>query len=760
MRMGMGHPAVVIPATSDEAIISIVLRDLDAAPTADDLTAGLLVNTLQPGLVTRPTVALLKPDIPPSAATTASAVAIRDFPVRLAIRGLFPFGDSTVPILYRGRQVESLRFSKPGLILKSAGDEGYTAREGEPFPLVLVNPSGAEYKTVRARLRFLDTDLCAFAVEEFAPPRPKGPDDKPATQEPDCNSYPGWASFSVPRYADVTLRAVAPSHWFREPGSGVARDSKRHGLLTLRFESQDVSLIHEQNLSFDVAFRPARWSIFRSLLSIAACLAAGAGLSLLLRVSVPNIKRKRALKDQLDDLGDITRSVSTEVNSTLRVLLRVDRLALEEIRQSAWVFGPGYIDAAVRVEQAVPGLKRRIEAVRRLDATLARKRLFMGQNPAPTRLDQVESHLEAASETLKQDNLNEEDWVFVNQHLEAAQKFLREPTQAEEDAFSALLSGRWKSIKAHFDSGSTGTLGVPPGLEPMAKCFPGPLLLPQAAGDPDGTQWIQSVGTTRADLQLYALTLVRDFEFLVPDKLSDADTRWKEAMVKLADLLATPAVENLREAKSLLRQLAERIDAPDVEAALANGMAMIQMDPAIPRPNQRIRFSVRFWDERLNLAAARDLFSCRWSFADNRISPNPFVDRTVLASGAGAVRMLYEDGWSVHHYFESDVGQSRISVSFRNADGTPVKLDAPAGSGDALRWYDRMEVVQVSRRSRERWARAWLETIQLTASLLVPLATLASQTLNGGSVGDWWQLVAIGFASDTIKNILVGRQES
>jgi hypothetical protein len=42
---------------------------------------------------------------------------------------------------------------------------------------------------------------------------------------------------------------------------------------------------------------------------------------------------------------------------------------------------------------------------------------------------------------------------------------------------------------------------------------------------------------------------------------------------------------------------------------------------------------------------------------------------------------------------------------------------------------------------------------------LVPLAALASATLNGGSTGHWWALVALGFGSDTIKNILVGRDE-
>jgi len=39
---------------------------------------------------------------------------------------------------------------------------------------------------------------------------------------------------------------------------------------------------------------------------------------------------------------------------------------------------------------------------------------------------------------VKQDQLSEEDWVFVNQRLEGAQKLLREPTQTEKEAFEAI----------------------------------------------------------------------------------------------------------------------------------------------------------------------------------------------------------------------------------------------------------------------------------------------------------------------------------
>ena len=765
-RAGMGQPAVIVPATRDWASLGVLLRDLDAPAAAGDLTAGLLSSATQPNLLTRPGVTLLK--------IAAIPGTSRDYQAQISVHGLFAFGESSAPLLYKGRQVETLRFAKPGLLVKAALNGEPLAREGNSLglPLVLENPSGFAYQTVRARLRFDDRDLCQFSVEKFSA-EPAAAAQAVSAHEartnPGCDTYLNWATFSIPRYAQVTLRAQPPAAWFRDPGTGFARSGKKKGVLTLRFEGAAEGLIHEQDLPLEVQFQPSATALSRSLGYAGAFLVLGAALSLLLRVAVPNVKRKRQLKDQLSEAAKRTASISTEVDSTLRVLLRVERLALEEVRQDAFAFSPNYADYAQRVEQALPTLKRRIEAVRRLDATLIRLRLLMEQNPAPTLIGQVEAHLDAVSGTLKQDNLSDEDWVFVTQRLESAQKLLREPTQSEKDGFDALLLGRWKAISEHFGrTAQNPALQVPASLNSMQDCFPDAALLPQA-GDEDGTKWIAAIGATRADLQLSALSLVWEFEFLLPKNATDA--YWAQAQVELTRLLATPVLNNLREARSLLRQLAERVRESDVVRSLQDGAATIVMDPAIPRPNQRIRFSVKFRDASLNACAARELVACRWCFSDKGASRLRQASRSVPMLGARllgrrnlkterALMELCEDGWSVHHYFEKGVDHSVISVEFHDSKGQRIEL--PEATMDARQgvWHLRHEAVLPSRRPQEQWARGWLEVFQLVAALLVPLATLASQTVNEASVGNWWQLIAIGFASDTIKSILVGRQES
>jgi hypothetical protein len=755
------QPVIVLPATTDEAQVTIVLHGMDAGAKTSDIVAGDVVSTTQPGIVVHPDL------------TFDDELQSRDsgYLAKLHVKNLIAFGESNVPLLYKGRQIELLRFSKPGLVAKPAGETGFVAREGDNWPIVLENLSGFEYKGVKARLRFADTDGCAFDVEIFStPPLRTG------TFKDDCNTFANWADFDVPKYAQVTLRARSPDLWFRDPTNGFARPGRKKGSLTLRFRDPAGVVIHEQSVPIEVQFEPSAYSVFWTLLWVAMCLSAGAVLSLLLRVWLPNVKRNRQLKDQLDDLAKQTSLISSEVDSNLRVLLRVERIALNEVRLTSYAIWPGFVDYAQRVEQGLPTLKKRIDAVKRLDAALTGKNILSQQGAAPTRLLQIESQLDAVSETLKQEQLSDEEWVFVSQRLEAALKTLREPTQAEKDAFDASLVGTWKIIRQHFDlDPDTGTLKVPAALKgTMDNCFPSDAsLLPK--DDEDASGWVRSFGTIRADLQLSALKLVMDFQFLAPAVI--AGSEWETRARELSKLLATPAINNLNEARSLLRQYAERVSEDDIVKALQEGKAEVIIDPANPRPNQKIRYSVRFLYEPLNSAAAKGRVRCSWTFRDNRSVgrlrrlPGAIRQAFLGEPDPARVRVLKETGWYVHHYFEGDVYENETILTFYDSGGEEVRLGnpptppgpSPAGpptleDSAEHNWAHITQEVAQGPRSREEWSRGRLEFFQLVAALLVPLATMASSTISGGGSGHWWELVAIGFGADTIKSILTGQQ--
>jgi hypothetical protein len=173
------------------------------------------------------------------------------------------------------------------------------------------------------------------------------------------------------------------------------------------------------------------------------------------------------------------------------------------------------------------------------------------------------------------------------------------------------------------------------------------------------------------------------------------------------------------------------------------------MDPQTPSSSQKVRYAVRFLREDLNTAAARELVSCRWRFEDAKaLRWVSKASKSEERANASQTLHFDEDGWSVYHYFESNV-ESTISVSFHDSHGSPIVL------GEAAGWAQRHVDLPPVKRTGQ-WAPFGLELVQLAATLLVPVATLASTTSNGATVGHWWQLIGIGFGADTIKNLIAG----
>jgi hypothetical protein len=758
-QAGADRPATLVPANSGTATLKVQLRglDRDATSIADgDLEAGLLVAPQQPGLQVRPSVRVVGP----------APVANGESLVTLEISGLVAFGETSVSLSYKGRRIETLRFFKTGLLAKPAGgDSGFVVRESKPFFLVLENISTFGYQAVHARLRFGNYDLCSFTPEKAGAPATV-PDEAP-----DCVNWNNWTPFDIRQYAQVTLVATPRKPWFVDPASDLAKSGKQSGQLALRFAGSNGE-VYEQIVPLEIDFKPSEWSLFWNIAWVALPITLGALLSIFLRISLPNLKRRRQLKNQLNEVAKATAAISTATESNLRVLLRVARLELKETLKSGWWFGPNDTEYTQRVEQALPGLKKRIEGVRRLDAALLKRAALVQQGIAPTRLEQIDELVDSLKDSLKQDQLTDEDWVSLNQRLEAVQKLLRDPTQTERDAIEAMLAGRWQAIRDHFGVEADGRLKVPPTLQGLEPCFPTASLLPGTSdAEKDGVKWIKAVGTVRADLQLTALQRLWDFQFLAPAKSTDPnqveDPKWANARATLSRLLATPATDNLLAARLLLRQLASGISTDDIVKALVAGKAMIVWDPQNPGSNQKIRYHLCFLQDDLNAAVARESVTCRWHFEDQHASkltgtfralrpPTNPTARVEDDSPAGASReeqaasdnsvSFNEEGWSVYHYLEPDVTNSTIDVAFYDSRGDLIELKGAD-------WTHRTIELRPQKR-KGAWAAFGLETVQLGATVLVPLATLAVTTASGAAVGHWWELIGIGFGADTLKNII------
>ena len=316
----------------------------------------------------------------------------------------------------------------------------------------------------------------------------------------------------------------------------------------------------------------------------------------------------------------------------------------------------------------------------------------------------------------------------------------------------------------------------------MRNCFPQPESLPKN-GD-DGSKWIEEIGTVRADLQITALELIREFEFLSPATITD---HWTTARTNLETWLATPALENLNQAKTLLRKLAEGIDSKTLIAALQAGEAQIELDPQSIGTGERVHLAIRFRRFNLNSAAARKEIMCEWRISaigamlqsgtpetapSTATAPSVIPASSPLLSSPVAIgkaddmskRTFYyrEKGWDIYHYFEDFLKNCPVQVRFY-FDGTPIL--SPSGANDPLIYsYEiDLQTENAARKKiarRDSWRRVFFETLELCAALLVPLCALAITTADQNTTGFWWQLIGLGFASDTIRNVLSGPMDS
>ena len=166
-------------------------------------------------------------------------------------------------------------------------------------------------------------------------------------------------------------------------------------------------------------------------------------------------------------------------------------------------------------------------------------------------------------------------------------------------------------------------------------------------------------------------------------------------------------------------------------------------------PSLIFRIAVCFMDDRLNTATARDQLNCRWTFETEMSAPR------LRANKAANMVTTHEEGWDAFHYFQNNTVKTKISVAFRNAG-----IEITPASGNAKDFPELTLTPAPNTRGKDKRARLLLEVAQLFAALLVPMTTLAFNTLSGGTEGQWWSLVALGFGTDTIKSILVGKDDA
>jgi hypothetical protein len=168
---------------------------------------------------------------------------------------------------------------------------------------------------------------------------------------------------------------------------------------------------------------PIRLSLL-SLIYVGVFLALGGYLSILASTVLPNMVRKAEIRKQVNNLANRTSSVSTRVDSYLRVLLRLERKKIQVLLDNLSGFSPSAADQFTEISNQTADLQKRLAVAERLDKL---RRSFEDKSAIapPSISDGIDKNLSTAAVQLHSFTLNDADVDAANAYLDKAEGLLK-----------------------------------------------------------------------------------------------------------------------------------------------------------------------------------------------------------------------------------------------------------------------------------------------------------------------------------------------
>ena len=465
-----------------------------------------------------------------------------------------------------------------------------------------------------------------------------------------------------------------------------------------------------------------------SYIFVSACLIIGGLLSILASSVLPNTIRKVELRRQVTDLANRTSSISSRVDSYLRVLLRLERKKIDVTLAGVGPFSLTAVDQFAEVSAAVTRLMKRLTVAERLDA-LRRNFEDASATSPPSITDSIDKTLDTAAGQLHSFVLPDDDVDAANDYLDKAEASLK--LLDDMDAQAKLIAANFTQLKARIQA-------FPPDYyADLVLALPGIFNFLNSPFDdakniypPMYFAIDHAIAATQAALN-YAIVRAT----IPTGKSGNCDAagqaelaRLKTHECELLNLLGTLSWKSLRAATTLVQQMREDIYEQDILDQIEQNHARIMFDTQKARPYLPIYFSVRFDDSRFNGAAALDWLTIRWTFPGE----------------------LNEEGVKVCHYFmgnEAPDGQKKVSIQ--------VSAQSPRLAKASL--FNAEIEVQQTRPRRENSA-AIAGGLRFLIAFGVALAGLESGALDQlaklGFIQATMAIVALGFGADAVKNLL------
>lgn len=472
-----------------------------------------------------------------------------------------------------------------------------------------------------------------------------------------------------------------------------------------------------------------------SYLTIVLVLVLGGVTSLFLSQALPNRLKRLDIREQLGTIARTTADLSTNVDSKLQVMLRVERSRLNDLLGSRNTLSPDFTGIAVQCTEGLGKLRARVGLVQQMDLVLSRLTELLPQGFPPTRIDQIHASLGDAMILLAKSQPTDDDLKAAQAAISEASTRVSTLNLADPD-FGQKLVRRILDVRTDVEK----NIATRASFKRIDSLLPGPFAtLKTVTLD---TQTIAASLYTSLDMVTEKLMIMRDYALLFEGTADGAVVkRLVDREARLVGLLQPESWQALRLARLLLREMKDDVYPDRLKVALAANPqeASIDMDPAVAYGGAPLEFCVSFSSPPANTAAAREEWSCHWDFGDG----------------------LKESGWTVFHYFQLAVpgrfrrveaGHFTVQASFLDSEGKQIKSD----TGQPLMLSRQIEVRpsvlgQFGERSR-------IETLKLAAALLIAIFGLVAgaqeQLMKLDILPGLIAVFLVGFGADTIKNLL------
>jgi len=617
--------------------------------------------------------------------------------VKVQVNNLWEAGEAEAPLTVNGIQVGKLvaiKYRLPFGVRVEAPDPAkpeITLQRAEDYDVVLKNDDPVTYQIE------WDFHLAGTSFHDSSVVTPNS--SVKFTIRPDGKWY-GWLT-------------------------GLPKDYDQDGKLTLSFRPPGVEgaaywpskvipvKVHLRNYSESTR----AWFVNIVLIFF---LFAGAMFSFLGSVALPNRLKRSDYRESLARLAQRIGGISHQVDSRLRVVIRVQCKRLSELLGLRMSISADLNRVFNEVSQGRAALERQVHLAEQIDAAHNRLKMLDVKGAAPSLLNYADETVRKAAEVISHVAPTDEE-LDQSQKLLAEADTLMDKTEGFDDKFAKELLTRAIALQKQLKPYTETNV-----YKKIHEALPGVFADLTVSTAPTRIE-----ESSRLDRDLFKLEVIRQFlQIYHVTENHQLRTRFDDQLKRLLVVLGLESFEAIRTAWLLVREMQEGVYPSDLVEAGRAGAVQIETDPNLPVANDLIRFSVRFGDQRFNTAAARLEFEGRWNFGHE----------------------YSEIGWEPSHYFPH-ADSFHVTFSFQApGDKEPVvvkrtikmvKTEDP--------WY------YTSDRNRAEILRFF---ITLMPALFGLLAGARDQLLKMDTASALFAVFLLGFSSDTVKNLVSQSQQT